>query len=487
MVEKADGLTKEVAAFIVNTNYRDLPSEVVSLAKRSLLDGIGVILAGSTEPVSVIARKYLETIGGKPESTVIGSKLRVPAPGAALANGVGGHAQDFDDTQLSSSPDRIYGLLLHPTPPVLAATFAIGEALGINGEGLLTALSVGFEVACKIADAIHPFHYIRGFHTTGTIGAFGAAAATGKLLSLSEEKMRHALGIAASMSAGIRSNFGSMTKPFHSGRAAENGVVAGRLAQLDFTANPSILEEGLGYFKIMGGDFSASDPRIIENPLWGYGKTMQAGFDLARISRKLGKPYAIVDPGISIKPFPSVVLSHPSMNTLLDLIKEYDITPDSVDEVHVFAGANVVNILHAFPRTGTEGKFSLRFCLTTILLRRRAGIKDFSDDFVRSPEAQAMMKRIKISLDPEIEAAGYAKIQSRIELRLKDGRILKKDSGPYKGGPENPLSEGELEEKFSACAELALPPRKVSQLLQLLKKIEAVKDIKILIPALLPD
>jgi 2-methylcitrate dehydratase PrpD len=146
-----------------------------------------------------------------------------------------------------------------------------------------------------------------------------------------------------------------------------------------------------------------------------------------------------------------------------------------------------VNILHAFPRTGTEGKFSLRFCLTTILLRRRAGIKDFSDDFVRSPEAQAMMKRIKISLDPEIEAAGYAKIQSRIELRLKDGRILKKDSGPYKGGPENPLSEGELEEKFSACAKLALPPRKVSQLLQLLKKIEAVKDIKILIPALLPE
>jgi 2-methylcitrate dehydratase PrpD len=143
--------------------------------------------------------------------------------------------------------------------------------------------------------------------------------------------------------------------------------------------------------------------------------------------------------------------------------------------------------MYAFANTGTEGKFSLRFCLTTILLRRRAGIKDFTDEFVRSTEAQAMMKRIRISLDPEIEAAGYEKIQSRIEVRLKDGRVLKKDSGPYKGGPENPLSETELEEKFGACAELAISSQKVSQALQLLKNIETVKDINMLIPALLPD
>jgi 2-methylcitrate dehydratase PrpD len=487
MIEKADGLTKEVAAFVVNTNYRDLPSEVVRLAKRTVLDGIGVTLSGSTEPVSVIARKYLESPGGKPESTVIGSKLRVPAPGAAMANGVSGHAQDFDDTQVSSSPDRIYGLLLHPTPPVLAATFAVGEALRINGEELLTAFSLGFEVECKIADAIHPFHYIRGFHTTGTIGAFGATAAIGKLLGLSEEKMRHAFGIVASMSAGIRANFGSMTKPFHAGRAAENGVVAGRLAQLGFTGDPTTLENPCGYFKVLGGDYSASDPRIVQNPLWGYGETVQAGFDIARISGRLGNPYFVVDPGVSVKPFPSVVLSHPSMNALLDLITEYDFAPGDVDEVHVFAGPNVVNILYAFPTTGTEGKFSLRFCLSTILLRRRAGIQDFTDEFVRNPEAQAMMHRIKISLDPDIEAAGYAKIQSRIEVRLKDGRILKKDSGPYKGGPENPLSEAELEKKFSACAELALPPLKVSQSLQLLKNIETVRDIGILVRELLPD
>ena len=487
MIGKAEGLTQEVASFIVNTTYRDLPTETVRLAKRSLIDGIGVTLAGSTEPVSVIVRKYLENIGGNPESTVIGSKLRVPAPAAALANGVGGHAQDFDDTQLSSSPDRIYGLLLHPTPPVLAAAFAIGETLGIDGEGLLTAFSLGLEAECKIADAIHPFHYMRGFHTTGTIGAFGAAAAIGKLLGLTEEKMCYALGIVASMSGGIRANFGSMTKPFHAGRAAENGVVAGRLAQLGFTADPRILENPFGYFKILGGDFSATDSRIVENPLWGYGKTLQAGFDLDRISGKLGNPYSIVDPGISVKPYPSVVLSHPSMNALLDLVKEHDIKPENVDEVHLFAGANVVNILYAFPKTGTEGKFSLRFCLAAILLRRRAGLKDFTDEFVRSPAAQEMMKRIRISLDPEIEAAGYAKIQSRIEVRLKDGRILRKDSGPYRGGPENPLSETELEEKFSGCAELALPPAKVSRLLRLLKEIETVKDIKILIPELLPD
>ena len=487
MVEKTDGLTQEVAAFIVRTTYQDLPSESIRLAKRCLIDGTGVTLAGSTEPVSVIMREYLESTGGKTESAVLGSKLRVPAPAAALANGISGHAQDFDDTQLSASPDRIYGLLLHPTPPVLSATFALGEAMGISGKEFLTAFSLGFEVECKMAEVIHPIHYMKGYHTTGTIGAFGAAAAAGKILRLSEEKMRYALGIVASMSAGIRSNFGTMTKPFHAGRAAENGVVAARLAHLGFTSDPHVLENPLGYFKILTSNFTASDPHIVENPLWGYGKVREHGFNLEKISGKLGNPYAIISPGISIKPYPSVVLSHPSMNAMLDLVKEHDLKPEDIAEILVYAGSNVVNILYAFPQSGLEGKFSLRFCLTCILFRRRAGITDFSDEFVIVPEVQEMMKRIKIFLDPEIEAKGYAQILCRVEVRLKDGRILEKDSGPYKGGPDNPLSEEELDEKFNSCAGLALPEKKVFQALHLLKEIEKLPDIRFLIPTLLPD
>jgi len=486
-IEKAGGLTQEVAAFVVRTIYQDLPPESVRLAKRCLIDGTGVILAGSTDQASVIMREYLEGVGGKPESAVLGSKLRVPAAAAALANGISGHAQDFDDTQLSASPERIYGLLTHPTPPVLSATFALGEAMGISGKDFLTAFLLGIEVECKIAEAIHPIHYIKGYHTTGTIGAFGAVAAAGKVLGLSEQEMRYALGIVASMSAGIRGNFGTMTKPLHAGRAAENGVVAARLGQLGFTSHPHILENPRGYFKIMGSSFTASDPHILENPLWGYSKILGDGFDLDKISGKLGNPYTIVDPGVSIKPYPSVVLSHPSMNALLDLAKEHDLKPEDVAEIHVYAGTNVVNILYDLPQSGLEGKFSLHFCLTSILLRRRASLKDFSDEFVKSPEVQQMMKRIKTFLDPEIEAKGFNQILSRIEVKLKDGRMLKKDSGPYKGGPEKPLSEAELDEKFIACAGIALPGEKTSQALNLLKQIEELQDIRFLIHSLLPD
>jgi 2-methylcitrate dehydratase PrpD len=461
---KMDSLTQEVAEFIVRTTYQDIPLEAIKIAKRCLIDGTGVILSGSTDKASILLREYLKSMGGKAESSVLGSKLKVPAPSAALTNGASGHVQDFDDTQLSHSPDRISGLLTHPTTPVLAATFAIGEAMGISGKELLTAFSLGFEVECKMAEAIHPIHYGKGYHTTGTIGAFGAAIAVGKILGLPEDKMRYALGIVASMSAGIRANFGTMTKSLHAGRAAENGVVAARLAQLGLT----------------------SDPHVLENP-WGFFKILGDGFDLDKISGRLGNPYTIIDPGVSIKPYPSGVLSHPSMNAMLDLVKEHNLRPEDVTEIHLYAGSNILNPLrYALPQTGLEGKFSLPFCLTSILIRHRAGIREFSDEFVRSPEVQEMMKRVKTIQDPEIEAKGYAKILSRLELRLKDGRILKKDSGPYKGGPENPLSEAELDEKFSTCAELALPREKFSRALDLLKEIEKLQDIRLFIPSLTP-
>ncbi len=464
-MEKTEGLTREVAEFIVRTTYQDIPMEAIRIAKRCLIDGTGVILSGSTDKASMILRKYLESMGGKAESSVLGSRLKVPAPAAALANGAGGHAQDFDDTQLSHSPDRISGLLTHPTTPVLAATFALGETLGISGKDFLTAFLSGFEVECKMAEAIHPIHYGKGYHTTGTIGAFGAATAAGKILGLSEDKMCYALGIVASMSAGIRANFGTMTKPLHAGRASENGVVAARLAQLGLT----------------------SDPHVLENP-WGFFKILGDGFDPDKISGRLGNPYTIVTPGVSIKPYPSGVLSHPSMNAMLDLVKEHNLKPGDVAEIRLYAGSNILNPLrYALPQTGLEGKFSLPFCLTSILIRHRAGIREFSDEFVRSPEVQEMMKRVKTIHDPEIEAKGYAKILSRLEVRLKDGRVLKKDSGPYKGGTENPLSEAELDEKFSTCAELALPREKFSRALDLLKEIEKLKDIRVLIPLLTLD
>ena len=224
---KVEGLTREVTAFIVNTAYNDIPSDVIELGRKSILDGLGLALAGSVAETGPIAREYLKAQGlARGAATVIGSAMKTPTRFAAFANGIGIHADDYDDTQLAVAEDRVYGLLTHPTAPALSAALAVAESRGTPGRDLMLAYHIGVEVECKIAEAIAPRHYDEGFHSTGTCGVFGSAGAAAKLTGLDLNQTLRALGIAASEAAGLRENFGTMTKPFHAGRAAESGVVA---------------------------------------------------------------------------------------------------------------------------------------------------------------------------------------------------------------------------------------------------------------------
>jgi 2-methylcitrate dehydratase PrpD len=210
--------------------FGDLGEEVLRLSRRCILDGLAVMLAGSEQPGMTPLESFVRRQGGAPDSRLVGhAALRLPVRLAALWNGTAGHAMDWDDTQLAEGPGRPYGLLMHPTIPPLAAALALSDLVAaeagspVNGRDFLVAFNAGFEVACKIAEAINPDHYMRGFHTSGTIGTFGAAATAAKLLGLDQGQTATALGIAASMASGIRANFGTMTKPLHVGRAAENG------------------------------------------------------------------------------------------------------------------------------------------------------------------------------------------------------------------------------------------------------------------------
>ena len=263
---------------------------MIALGKTSILDALGLALAGSVSTLAPPLKRYLEaqcTSAGK--SSVLGTALRTSPRFAAFANGCFVHADDYDDTQLAAAPDRVYGLLTHPTAPVLAAVLALAEAEGRSGKEVLTAFQVGVEVECKIAEAISPRHYGDGFHTTGTIGSFGSAAACARLRGLDAARTAQALGVAASEAAGLRENFGTMTKPFHAGHAAEAGVVAADLAALGWTASPRILEARHGFFQAAGG-----------------------GFDAAAITGRLGRPWTFSSPGVSIKPYPSGSLTHPA-------------------------------------------------------------------------------------------------------------------------------------------------------------------------------
>ncbi len=465
-LEKAaiKGSTSAVTRFIRQTTLKDAPSDAVAQAKRCLIDGFGVILAGSTVQGSAIVREYVKAGTEKREATVLGSGgLTTSVAYAALANGASGHAMDFDDTQLSTTPDRTYGLLTHPTLPALCAALAVGERKGVSGATFLEAFLVGFEVECKIAEAIDPAHYTNGFHSSGTIGTFGAAAAAAKLMNLDERQLAHMLAITSSVAAGIRVNFGSMTKPLHVGRAAENGVFAADLAGRGFTGGDDGLDGEWGFFQVLGG-----------------------GADLDRLNGILGRPWSIVNPGVSVKPYPCGVLSHPSMDAMLKVVTERDLKPEQVRAIRLRAGSNILQPLrYRIAKTELEAKFCIPFLLSAILLRRRAGVREFTDEFVASAPVQEMMTRVTPVFDQQIEAQGFDKIRSIVEVDLVNGQtIVQPSDDAYRGGPDKPFTRADLHAKFSDCAQLTMKPEQMTRALAAIEGVQAMANVRELVQAL---
>jgi 2-methylcitrate dehydratase PrpD len=378
-------------------------------------------------------------------------------------NGVSIHADDFDDTQLAAAKDRVYGLLCHPTVSVLPPAFAIAEHGGVSGKDWTLAYHVGVEVECKIAEAVSPRHYNDGFHTTGTCGSFGSAAACAKLRGLDASQTAIALGVAASEAGGLRENFGSMTKPFHAGHAAENGTVAVDLVSLGWTAANDILEAPRGFFHAAGG-----------------------GFDPAAIVNRLGQPWTFASPGVSIKPFPCGSLTHPAMGEMLRLIRQYNIKPSEVEKIDVGANHSMTTtLLHHHPTAGLEGKFSMEFCMSILLLERRAGLSQFTDAVVQRKDVQAMIRRVNFYVDPEAEQAGFDKMTSIVKIHMKDGKVISGRAEFAKGSPANPMTYDEVADKFRGCAEFAAwPADKTEAVIQFVKSFESASDVSKLTAAL---
>jgi 2-methylcitrate dehydratase PrpD len=456
----ADGLTQEVARFVVNTNWADLPADVLELGKKSILDGIGLALAGSVAETGKLSRAHVQSLGlGRGSATVIGTPLKAPERFAAFLNGIGIHADDYDDTQLAVAPDRVYGLLTHPTATALPAALAVAEARGMSGQDMMLAYHLGVEVECKVAEAISPRHYDEGFHSTATCGTLGAAAAAARLRGLDLARTARALSLAASQAAGLRENFGTMTKPFHAGRAAESGVVAAELAALGWTASENILEAPRGFFRAAGG-----------------------GFDPAAIAGKLGRPWTFRSPGVSIKPHPSGSLTHPGMTEMLRLIREHRLRAQDVEKVEVGTNRNMPNaLLHHRPKDHLQAKFSMEFCMAALLLYGKAGLDEFTDEVVQRAEVQNLIPRVHFGVHPEAEKAGYHKMTTILSIRLKDGRAIRGRADFGKGSPAIPMTYDEVAEKFHECAAFARwPAAKAKAIVEMVRKLEAAPDARAL-------
>ena len=451
---KPPELTKYVSEWVVNTKYQDVPQEVIALGKKSILDGFGVALAGSVSPLAPLLRKYIASFrmaGG--EASIIGTGIKVPPRFAALANGVAIHSDDFDDTAMVPRNG------VHATVPVLPPAFALCEAERCSGKDLMLAYHIGVEVQAKIATAMPARHYADGYHATGTIGSFGSAAACAKLRNLSTLQTAYAFGVTGAEASGVRENFGTMSKPFTAGHAAQNGTVGADLAALGWTAATNILEGPAGYFQAAGG-----------------------GFEASALMNRLGKPWTFVSPGVLIKEFPCGTIQQPVMDLMLRLVRQKNLTADQVDKIDVTGSRlDVDTLFHHHPTTGLEGKFSMEFGVDIVLLERKATLSQFTNAVVQQPDVQDLIRRTSFSVDPRSETVkGFT-----LKIALKKGRVITEHAELAKGSPENPMSYDDVAEKFRGNAEYAKwPADKAERVIELVKSLENESDMGRLTAAL---
>ncbi len=445
------GATARIAEFIVKSRGEELPPAALEAVKRAILDSAGVTLAGSRESAARIVQRIAEAEGGAPRCTVLGTPLCTGGVWAALANGVAGHALDFDDTN--------FAMMGHPSVPVLSAALAAGELASSGGPALLHAFLLGFEVETTLGEVVNPVQYDRGFHATGTLGTLGAAAAAATLLDLDLIQTRHALALAASQASGLKENFGTMAKPLHAGHAARSGLLAALLAREGFTASEIALEGPQGYFSTLGS--RTADPTVI--------------------LESLGAPWKILTTGVAVKLYPCCACTHSIIDAVLEIRGAHRLSPEDVAEITVGVASTVPAILiHHDARTGLEGKFSAEFCAAAALVDGRVGIATFTDEKVANPQIRAVMGRVKMVVDPTIPADRERQAWTRVTVRLSDGRRFEVPPRQVRGHPSVPLSREALRAKFEECAARALPRDRGEKALEMLETLERCPDLRVL-------
>jgi 2-methylcitrate dehydratase PrpD len=374
----APPLTRSVAQFAASTRYEDIPSDVIALSRKAVLDCLGLAFAGSVAEGTILLRRHIASlgcVGGS--STIFGSDMRTHAalcrPGKRHGHAfrrLRRHAQSKPHTSLCIGG----GSIVRPRQ----------NAGNYSGPDVLAAFNVGVEVSCKISIATDGAHYGRGFHSSGTIGVFGATAAICNLQRRSTDVALTALGIAGSGAAGVRENFGTMAKPLHAAAGRKAAVLASELAALGYTSAPTVLEGPRGFFAAYAG--TCDDSVLLET---------------------LGKPWTFAtDASIAIKPFPSGRLTHPAMCELERIMHEHSIVAAQVDRIGVKTNKLLPgNLTYHQPATGLQGKFSMEFCLASILVLGKAGLAEFTDEVVNRPDIQAAIGKIDYTCYSDEEAA----------------------------------------------------------------------------------
>ena len=440
-------VTAILAKFTTDLHYEKIPRKAVETAKIALRDCLGVALAGSREEDARIAAEIARQERAREETSVIGQGFRTSALNAALANGTAAHALDFDHS---------FTIMGQPTAPVAPATFALGEALGASGRQVIEAYVAGFEVTAKLVHSLRDSAH-DGWHAPSTLGSFGAAAACSKLLGLDAAKMQMALGITASMASGIVANFGTMTKPLHVGLGARNGVLAAKLAGGGYTANPKAIEGGFGFYSVLHENTEIHEQAIEE----------------------LGRSYALITDGLRIKPYPCGGLTHQVIDSVLEFRAKHGFTAEMIDRVDVDVVKHTFDrIVFRVPQTGIQGKFCMPYLVARAIIDGKIGLHIFTDSAVRDQNVLKLAERVQMNLDSNLKKSDAAGRPCRVTVRLKNGQTFTREAQHAKGGPEHPMSEAELRDKFTECAREAIDASSAAKVLDYIESLESLSDIR---------
>ncbi|HKY07805.1 MAG TPA: MmgE/PrpD family protein, partial [Candidatus Binatia bacterium] len=412
------------------------------------------MLGGAKEESSRILRRYYAGSFKRANTTVLGALEKFSAEHGALINGVQAHVLDYDDAQLTTLASRPMGQQVHPTAPVLAAALALAQDRRLSGAKLLSAYIVGIEVACRLGDAIDPSHYLDGLHPTGTLGAFGAAAACSHLLKLSPGSTRDALGIVGTLASGLRAHRGTMAKGLNAGHAARNGLLAATWAAAGFTASQNVFDDPMGFF-------SAMCRRRVDVELLRF-----------------GDPYFFARPGIALKLYPCAGVLHPALDLTIDLCRRHSINPSAIERIRATLDEKAaLPLVYNSPKDALQGKFSLNFALAVAACDGAAGLKQFSNERVRDPDISQLMKRIELVRRPATRQKQRTGIDTQIEIIVKSGLRYSARAAFARGHPEKPASAGDIEEKFRGCAAGIVSQKKVDKFLTNFSNLERASSL----------
>ncbi len=437
-------LTQDLGRFAAGLTFEALPAEAVEIARTGIIDTVATMIAGAHDPAPQLLRRGLDPAPGP--ASLYFSGENSTAPEAAWINGTAGHALDYDDV----------GCRGHVSTVLVPALLAEAETLGLGGREMFAAYVAGYETWAELARRDPGHHHKKGWHPTGIFGAIGAGAACAALRRLSPEQATAAIALAASQAGGIMANFGTMTKPFHAGRAAHAGLVSARLAEAGFTASPDALEHSQGFLSAVSPEGRADR----DGPTPG-----------------LGAEWQIVKQGLSIKKYPSCYCTHRALDGMLELLARRPLKPAEIGHITVSISETHSLILRNHtPETGLAAKFSMEFAMAASVIARRASLGEYTDEFVRRPEVQELMRRVSIvtneNYDPVVSGAS---VYDQVTIDLVNGeRIESEQVRRSRGHAERPLGDTELFDKFRTCLDAGHARIAPERLFDRLRRLESL-------------